>query len=145
MQCQHAPRTTLLVLGEPMPRHSEKMLTNLTRQPSATAAHVACSSLAQPIPIVPFSVLRCLQRFHESICCVRLSRFLDHNQLSFLMFRLRPQESCLNELERTAPLSLADAACCYRIDSQSELHWGSPKNSRSRWGCKASAVVVTAA
>ena len=124
----------------------QKLLTNLTRQPSA-AAHVACSSLFQPIPIVPsmsrselllhqgcdqiergtacsastrahspdsasasrllvstsspvvshtetippFQILRCLRCFRESVSSVRLRWFLDHRQLSFLVFRLKPQ------------------------------------------------------
>ena len=59
---------------------------------------------------VPFQILRCLQRFRESVCCVRLRRFLDHRQLSALLCRLRPQESCFNVLKRSAPLSLDDAA-----------------------------------
>ena len=44
--------------------------------------------------VPPFQTLRCLQRFRESICCVRLGRFLDHSQLSHLVFRLKSQESC---------------------------------------------------
>ena len=61
--------------------------------------------------VLPFQILRCLQCFRESTGCVRLHRFFDHRQLSFLMYREKPQESCFNVLEITAPLSLDDAAC----------------------------------
>ena len=47
------PRTTPRVLGGPMPQTGYNKSWQVSRQPSATAAHVACSSLAQPIPIVP--------------------------------------------------------------------------------------------
>ena len=61
--------------------------------------------------VLPFQLLRRLQGFGESVSWVRLGRFLDHDQLS-LLFRLKPQKSCLNVLERTALLSLDDAAWC---------------------------------
>ena len=71
--------------------------------------------------VPPFQILRCLQCFRESICCVRPSRFHEHSQLSLLTFRLKHQESRFNVLERTAPLPLDDGGWCRWIDSQSEL------------------------
>ena len=60
------------------------------------------------------------QSFGESVCCICLGRFL-HDQFSFLMFRLEPQESCLNMLETTASLSLDDSAGCCGVDAKSQL------------------------
>ena len=42
----------------------------------------------------PLQILRCLQRFRESVCCVRLRRFLDHRPLSFLVLRSRVSFQC---------------------------------------------------
>ena len=71
--------------------------------------------------VPPFHILRSLRGFDESVSRVRLGRFLHQDKLSLFVVRLKPQESCLNVLERTAPLPLDDAACCCRIDAQSQL------------------------
>ena len=71
--------------------------------------------------VSPLEILRRLQSFGESVCCVGLGLFLHHDQLLSRVFRLGPQESCLNMLERTASLSLDDSACCCGVEAKSKL------------------------
>ena len=68
------PVTDLLLAGLPLSWFRKR--SPLTRLSIVTVVE----SHTETVP--PILILRCLQRFRESICCVRLSRFLFHNQLS---------------------------------------------------------------
>ena len=71
VQRQHAPSDRLCWVGR-FHNMQQKLLTNLKRWPLATAAHVACSSLAQSISIVIVltqrALLACSSRHHFLVC-----------------------------------------------------------------------------
>ena len=73
---QHAPSDHCACAGwADATTFHKKLLTNLTRQPSATAAQVACSSFARTIPIVH----RC--RLVVNSCCIKVASAGPHAAL----------------------------------------------------------------
>ena len=73
---------------------------------ASTRAHHPVSASASRLLVSTSSPLLYATLSSQSVSCVRLRRFLDHNKLSLLEFRRKPQESCFNVLERTAALSV---------------------------------------